>query len=122
VIKGKSDSHLWGVNILLSLDQVLYGAEFALEVFCLLPGKDPTVDSSLDNNGLFRFPGGEWTVVNSIGQLDIGDVVSFVVGVLDTILPFLDHLRRLDVEIPSWSAASLDIWIDMVDMHDSAFD
>ena len=89
---------------------VLDGVDLALEVFFLLPGSDPTVDSSLGNDGLFRFPGGEWTVVDSIGQLDAGDVLSFVVRVLNTLWSFLAQLRRLDVEIPSGSAASLGVF------------
>jgi len=50
----------------------------ALEVLFLLPGRDPAVDSSLGNDGLFRFLGGDWKVIDSIGQLDTGDVISFV--------------------------------------------
>jgi len=81
-----------------------------LEVFFLLPGRDPTVHSSLDNDGLFRFLGGEWKVIDSTGQLDTGDGISFVTRVLNTILPLLVHVRRVDVERPSWSAASLGVF------------
>ena len=69
-----------------------------------------SLDSSLDNDGIFRCLGGEWKVVDSIGQLDTGDVISFVTRVLNTILPLLVHVRRVDVEIPSWSAASLGVF------------
>jgi len=82
----------------------------ALEVLFLLPGRDPAVDSSLGSDGIFRFLGGEWKVIESIGHLDTGDVISFVTRVLNTILPLLAHLRRVDVEIPSWSAASLGVF------------
>ena len=37
---------------------VLLDVELALEVFFLLPGRDPIVDSFLGNDGLFRFLGG----------------------------------------------------------------
>ena len=57
----------------------------ALDVLFLLSGRDPAVDSSLDNDGIFRFLGGEWKVLDSSGQLDTGDVISCVTRVLNTI-------------------------------------
>jgi len=80
-----------------------------MEVLFLLPGRDPAVDSSLGSDGIFRFLGGEWKVIDSIGHLDTGDVISFVTRVLNTILPLLAYLRRVDVARPSWSAASLGV-------------
>jgi hypothetical protein len=57
---------------------VLQGVDLALEVLFLLPGRDPAVDPPLGNDGLFRFLDGEWQVINSSGQLDTGDVISFM--------------------------------------------
>jgi hypothetical protein len=57
---------------------VLQGVDLALEVLFLLPGRDPAVDPPLGNDGLFRFLDGEWQVIDSSGQLDTGDVISFM--------------------------------------------
>jgi hypothetical protein len=56
----------------------LVEVDLALEVLFLLPGRDPAVDPPLGNDGLFRFLDGEWQVINSSGQLDTGDVISFM--------------------------------------------
>lgn len=58
---------------------VLQGVDLALEVLFLLPGRDPTVDPSLGDDGLCRFLDGEWQVIDATGrQLDTGDVISFM--------------------------------------------
>jgi hypothetical protein len=76
---------------------VLQGVDLALEVLFLLPGRDPAVDSSLGNDGLFRFLKGEWQVIDSTGRhLDTGDIISLVAtrGGTEYTLTALDPLAE----------------------------